>query len=48
MSVFLRLIQEIEQFPDEMHTMRVSPQVHPEEIRPAGEAFDQRASAPRG
>lgn len=33
MSAFLRLIQEINQFPDEIRTMRVSPQVHPEEIR---------------
>jgi glutamate/tyrosine decarboxylase-like PLP-dependent enzyme len=33
MSALLRLIREIEQFPDEIRTMRVSPQVHPEEIR---------------
>jgi glutamate/tyrosine decarboxylase-like PLP-dependent enzyme len=33
MSAFLRLIQEIEQFPDEIRTMRVSPRVRPEEIR---------------
>lgn len=33
MSPWLRLIQEIEQFPDEIRTMRVSPQVRPEEIR---------------
>ena len=33
MSAFLRLIQEIEQFTDEIRTMRVSPQVCPEEIQ---------------
>lgn len=33
MSALLRLIQEIERFPDEIRTMRVSPQIRPEEIR---------------
>ncbi|MGO8950533.1 MAG: hypothetical protein ACLQUY_23315 [Ktedonobacterales bacterium] len=33
MSVWLQLIQEIEDFPREIRELRVSPQVSPEEIR---------------